>query len=135
VPIYLTAIYRIAIVVDHQRISVRHEPLFWPAKTIPVDDVEQLYCRKREHFRRATQRVHHTYDVCVLTKDGRRKRILSHLPVEGHALFFEERIEHFLGITDRDVEESLIERYHWLIRFVVILAIGIAVFIASLLLR
>jgi hypothetical protein len=57
------------------------------------------------------------------------------LPIESHALFFEERIEHFLGITDRDVEESLIERYHWLVRFVVILAISIAVLIALLLLR
>jgi hypothetical protein len=133
--IYLTAIYRLAVVVDHERISVRHEPFFWPTKTIPVEDVEQFYCRQREHFRRATQRIHHTYDVCVLTRQGRRRPVLSHFPVESHALFFEERIEHFLGITDRDVEESLVERYHWLIRFVIILAISIAVLIASLLLR
>ncbi|MBC8875060.1 MAG: hypothetical protein H8E44_37025 [Planctomycetes bacterium] len=135
VPIYLTAIYRLAIVVDHQRISVRHEPFFWPTKTIPADDVEQLYCRRRLHRNQAADRTFYTYDVCVLTRHGRRKRILSRLPVESDAVFFEKRIEQFLGITDRDVEEGLIERYHGLIKFVIVLAITIAITIASVLLR
>jgi len=133
--IYLTAIYRLSIVVSPLRICVRQDPFFWPPKTILVSDVDQLYCRKRTRFSRKTQREYSTYDVCVLTKRGRRRRIVSGLPVESHALFFEERIERFLGITDRDVAESSFETYGWAIRFVVALVFAIAAFIGSLVLR
>jgi hypothetical protein len=133
--VYLTAIYRLSIVVDPHRITVRHEPFFWPPKTIRVEDIDQLYCRKRTWYSRLSQRQVHTYDVCVLTKDGRRRRIVSHLPVENHALFFEERIERFLGITDRPVEESFLETYYWVLYFLLTLAFAILALVISLVLR
>ena len=61
--------------------------------------------------------------------------MVSRLPVENHALFFEERIERFLGITDRDVEASFLESYDWVLRFVIALVFAIAALIASLVLR
>lgn len=133
--VYLAAIYRLSIVVDPQRILVRHEPFFWLPRTILVADIDQLYCRKRTHFSRRTQSEVYTYDACILTKSGRRTRMVSRLPVENHALFFEERIERFLGITDRDVEASFLESYDWVLRFVIALVFAIAALIASLVLR
>ena len=133
--VYFAAIYRLSIVVDSQRIVIRHEPFFWPPKKVYVEDIDQLYCRKRTYFSRRSQSEVSTYDVYILTKSGRRTRIVSRLPVETHALFFEERIERFLGITDRDVEESLWERYDWIFRLVLAVAFAIAAFIVSLVLR
>lgn len=132
--VYLTAIYRLSIVVDPHRITVRHEPFFWPPKTIRVEDIDQLYCRKRSYQNRSERQVH-TYDVCVLTKAGRRRRIVSHLHFENHALFFEERIERFLGITDRPVEESFLETYYGVFYFLLVLALAILTLVISLILR
>ena len=60
---------------------------------------------------------------------------MSRLPVETHALFFEEQIERFLGIADREVEEALLERYDWVIRLVIAIVFAVAALVASLVLR
>lgn len=58
-----------------------------------------------------------------------------HLPVENDALFFEERIERFLGVTDRPVEESFLETYYWVLHFLLALTFAILALVISLILR
>ncbi len=135
IPLYVIALHRETISVDRRQLTVRHYPFPWPRRTIPVGEVEQLYCRKQYRSRGSNRDGFYTYEVHVLTKSGRRPKIISNLPVESHAFFFEERIEHFLGITDREVEESAWESYGWIVRSIVIVVLAIAVLIVTTFLR
>ncbi len=131
IPVYALALHRETITVDRQQLKVRHFPFPWPRRTIPVSEIEQVYCRKEYRSRGANRDGFYTHEVHVLTSSGGRPNIVRQLPVESHAFFFEERIEHFLGITDREVEEGTWERYGPFVRLAIALIVAIVVLIMT----
>ncbi|MGD8451320.1 MAG: hypothetical protein PVJ57_05825 [Phycisphaerae bacterium] len=94
---------RTVITVDAGQLAIRHGPLPWPGnRVVPTGDLEQLYCRERlRHSNRGRTSVQ--YELHAATVGGGRIKLLGMLDDPEHALFLEQRIEQYLGITDRPV--------------------------------
>ncbi len=88
-------------VVD-RTLSVRHFPLpWWPAPTIPVDSLEQLYVSKKVKHGKNTATV--TYELRAVTREHNGRLLLGGLQSLDQALWLEQEIELLLGIRDRPV--------------------------------
>lgn len=86
--------------INNRWITVRHFPLPWPGnKTMPVENVEQLFCE--EKVVRGRNGTSHTYSVMVIMNGAERLVLVSGLEQPNHARFIEQEIESRLGIADR----------------------------------
>lgn len=95
-------------------LSIRHGPVPWRGnQTIPVDDIDQLYCqldagRRRNASGAWTENSSGvTYRVNALLKNGRKETLVSKLFDLDQALFIEQKLEDALGIEDRRVSGEL----------------------------
>lgn len=87
-------------------LSIGHGPLPWPGgKSIPSDELRQLYCRRRES--RSKNGVSVSYVLSAATRDGRSIDLLASLPEADQALYLEQAIESHLGIVDVPVGDEL----------------------------
>jgi hypothetical protein len=93
---------RTHIIVTGDSLRVSHGPLpWWGNRTIPADELAQLYCEERIKSGRNGQSA--TYYLNALLKDGRKVKLLSGLPEPDQALFIEQRVEERMGIVDVEV--------------------------------
>lgn len=87
-------------------LSVRHGPLPWRGNLdLPTDGIEQIYCQKKLHTNQDSDGHTTTstrYEVHAVVS-GRKQKLLGGLQEAEHALFVEQRLEHFLRIEDRAV--------------------------------
>jgi len=90
------------VVVTQGKMTIAHSPLPWPGnRTIPTGHLRQLYCRRHEHH--GENGVSHSYSVDAITTAGTKLKLLSGLGEAEDALFFEKKIERYLGIPDEPV--------------------------------
>lgn len=81
------------------RLTVKVGPLPWRGnRAFDANDLSQLFVVERRGNRGAT-----TFDVCAVTRDGRRQQLVN-LPQPDQAAFVERRVEQALGVVDRPVE-------------------------------
>lgn len=95
------------VLVERGHVSVRHAPLPWTgSRELPAANVEQLYCQEHvTHSRNGGSTVR--YSVQAVSKDGRKIKLISGLTERDQALFIEQQVEGFLGITDRRVTSEM----------------------------
>lgn len=88
--------------IDTYDLSVKHYPLRWPgALQIPVEDVQQVYCKERIVRTKNSSRI--IYDVLCIDRANKQKKLLSGLADASQAQFIEAEIEKILGIKNRPV--------------------------------
>lgn len=87
--------------VDNTALDIRHEPLPFPSKHLPVNDIEQLFTRQRISHNKNGTSV--TYELFAIQHDAKEVSLLSNLEKAEFALFIEKEIENYLGIQDRPV--------------------------------
>jgi len=88
-------------------LSIRHVPLPWRGnRTLPADELDQLYCKQRVH--RSRNGSYETYEIYALDKTGQQHKLLSGLPESDDALFLEQQIEKYLHVRDRAVEGAYV---------------------------
>lgn len=86
-----------------QDVSIKHGPLKWPGnRTIPLNDVDQFYSEEIRGSKGSR-----SYNLSVLLKSGAKERLLTGLSDAQSALFFEQQLEQWFGISDRPVEGEL----------------------------
>jgi hypothetical protein len=94
---------RTVIEVGQGTLKITHGPLPWYGNLALITaDIDQLYC-KRSFNRSSDGDTSTSFELYVLDKMGSRHKLLSGLPDEEAAFYFERRIEDFLRITDRPV--------------------------------
>ena len=87
-------------------VSIKHRPLPWKGeKSIPRDQVDQVYCIEKIH--RGKNGTTTTYQVVVRDAAGKKQTLLKRLMDADQALFVEQQIERFLGIKDTYVQGEL----------------------------
>jgi hypothetical protein len=100
---------RTDITVDSNTLNVRHGPVPWPGnRTIRTAAVRQLYCKKVTHRRKSkwgNESFHYTYNVMLLTQ-RRTVPLVKRLGSMDEAVFIEQSIEKYLGITDIPVRDD-----------------------------
>lgn len=88
--------------VDRERFAVQHDPVPWPGEIkIPVQDLKQLYCKKKVSHGRNSTSV--TYTLSAVLRDGTEKKLLTGLESPDVAGFIEQSIEKWLNIPDQRV--------------------------------
>ncbi len=81
------------------RVTVKVGPLPWRGnRELDAKDLTQLFVVERRGNRGAV-----SFDVCALTRDGRRQQLVT-VPQPDQATFIERRVEQALGVVDRPVE-------------------------------
>jgi len=102
---YLTAagfINRTRVRVGPAELNIKHYPLPWPGnRTLQRQEIDQLFCEERVDSGR--NGVSYTYTLSVVGPGGKRLRLIKGLASPEDALFLEQKIEGYLGITDRPV--------------------------------
>lgn len=94
------------ITVDRGRLSVRHAPVPWKGnRELAASSLEQLYCQ--EHVSNGRNGTTVTYSVQAIDKAGRKVKLVSGLSDRDQALFIEQQVEGYLGITDRRVASEM----------------------------
>ncbi len=84
-------------------VSIKHGPLKWPGnQTVPLGDVDQFYSEEIRGSKGSR-----SYNLSALLKNGAKIRLLTGLTDGQSALFFEQQLEQWFGITDRPVEGEL----------------------------
>ena len=84
------------------KLSVRHFPLPWyPAPTIPLSHIEQIYVTRE--VRRNQDSTTVSFSVRAVTRDNKNQLLLRSLEDLEQALWLEQEIETTLGIRDRRV--------------------------------
>lgn len=93
---------RTRIAADGETLTVRHGPLPWPgAREIPARELAQLYTiEKVSQSRNGESR---DYRVQARLRSGADVKLVSGLAGVEQALFIEQELEAFLGITDEVV--------------------------------
>ncbi len=101
-----TFINKTDIRIDGYNLAVKHYPLAWPGQQeIPVVDIAQLYSKERITRNKNGTTV--TYQVHVVTKDNRQKKLLSGLTSSEQARYIEREIEKTLGLKDTPVSGEM----------------------------
>lgn len=98
------------ITVDEHFLTIDHRPIsspWFPNKKIPVDDIEQVFVKKKRTG--STNGVsHYAYSIVVIDKKRRQEvSLISGMKNSDKALFIEQEIEYFLGIEDRPVRGEI----------------------------
>lgn len=97
---------RTHISISSAAIGVRSGPIPWPAnKQIQSTDVTQLYAKEKISHSRSGISV--TYEVRVVTKDGRNVKLVSGLETSEQALYIEQQIEKYLRIENKTVRGEI----------------------------
>lgn len=90
------------ITISALKIGVRSYPVKWFGnKEVRVDDIEQLYTTEKVTRNNNTTSV--SYTVNVLTKMGKKVKLVSGLDEKEQGIFIEKKIEEILGIKDEKV--------------------------------
>jgi len=90
-------------------LTTKHHPLpvpFYGEKDIPIDEIEQLYCKEYVAATQNKQPVY-AYAVYLLTKDGKEVKILKGLDTPQQVLYVEQEVESFLDLVDKRVRGEL----------------------------
>lgn len=100
---------RTTLLVTPAALAVRHLPLpWWPAPSVPVGEVEQLYCtRNVRHGKNGTSV---TFELRAVTREHASLLLIGGLPDLDHALWMEQEIERHLDLRDRPVAGEVRER-------------------------
>lgn len=89
------------ITTDRVELRVSHRPFPWIGNhTLLCSDIEQLYCEETIGNLRGSGRV---YQLNVITRDNRKRTILSGLAEAGIVIFIEQEFESYLGIRDQHI--------------------------------
>ena len=81
-------------------LHVKHGPLPWRGtRAVPVRELEQLFVVEKRGNKGSL-----SYELCSLSRDGRRQSLVTGLDKESSARFLEVRLEQAMGIVDRPVE-------------------------------
>lgn len=91
---------RTYLTVNNQRLSIKFKPLPWKGQLeFSSREIKQLFVK--EKISRGKNGTSYTYDLYMLTSDGREKKLLSgDLLNANQAKFLEKKIEDFLGIEN-----------------------------------
>ena len=90
------------VTVDGELLTIRHGPLpWWGNQTLYTDTLNQLYTQQKTSG--TSEGTSFSYNLCALTKDGRKFVLISRLPEKDQTLFIEQRVEKHLGIEHRHV--------------------------------
>ncbi|WP_437672883.1 hypothetical protein [Sorangium sp. So ce131] len=75
-------------------LRVRHAPLPWAGNiTLPVDDIQQLYCSRTKLGRQRT-----FYELVARLKSGNTCPVVSRLEHPATAMFLQQRVQEALGL-------------------------------------
>lgn len=84
-------------------LSVQHGPLWWRGnRTLGAGELQQLFVVEKRGSKGSR-----SYELCGLTRDGRRQTLLSGLDDETSARFLEVRLEQALNLSDVAVAGEL----------------------------
>ncbi len=86
-------------------LEIKHGPLPYPGKRLERAFIRQLYCKERVH--RNKNSTSYSYEVHAITKEGKHEKLLSGLDKSEQALYLEQEIERYLGLSDRPVRGEL----------------------------
>lgn len=91
---------RTRITLNTLELRIRHYPLPWPGnKVVQRQEIEQLFCEKIMHSTR--NGISYTYNLQAVKASGGSLKLVTGMDKPEDALFLEQKIEGFLGITDR----------------------------------
>jgi hypothetical protein len=80
-------------------LSVRHSPLPWPGKRLPLLDVDHLYCQ--EHVSTSDESTTVDYLLQAVTKGGKKIKLLSVRDGPEHVVLIAQLINDWLQAGDR----------------------------------
>ena len=86
------------ITVKNKQLKISHYPLPFPGHNITVDEIEQLFTKRRTSRTKNGTRTY--YQLCVLLGNGRERSLLKDLPKPEQALYIEQEVERFLHIDN-----------------------------------
>ena len=93
---------RTKITLNTGELRIKHYPLPWPGnKAVQRQEIEQLFCEEIMHSNK--NGTSYTYNLQAVKTGGGRMKLVSGMDKPEDALFLEQKIEGFLGITDRPV--------------------------------
>jgi len=93
---------RTRITLNTAELRIRHYPLPWPGnRVLARQEITQLFCEEKMNNTR--NGVSYSYCLSAVLGGGRRLKLVSGLDDPADALFLEQKIEGYLGITDRPV--------------------------------
>ena len=93
---------RTKITVTTGELRIRHYPLPWRGNwVLQRQELDQLFCEEKINSNR--NGTSFTYALSAVLSGGGRVKLISGLDDPEAALFLEQKIEGFLGITDRPV--------------------------------
>lgn len=93
---------RTRITLNTLELRIKHYPLPWPGnKVVQRQEIEQLFSEKIMHSSR--NGLSYTYNLLAVKAGGGSLKLVSGMDKPEDALFLEQKIEGFLGITDRPV--------------------------------
>jgi hypothetical protein len=93
---------RTKVTLNPAELRLRHYPLPWPGnRTLQRSEIDQLFCEEKMSGNR--NGVSYTYSVNVVMPGGKRLKLVGGMDKPEDALFLEQKIEGYLGITDRPV--------------------------------
>ena len=88
--------------VDAEEIRVMFDPFPWLGEvTLKTMDVAQVYCK--ENIRKSENGTGVSYQLMVVTREGKAKKLLSGLESPEVGLYIEQQIETWLHIKDQPV--------------------------------
>lgn len=84
-------------------LTVQHSPLWWRGnRKLSASELQQLFVVEKRGNRGSV-----SYELCALSRDGKRQTLLTGLSDESSARFLEVRLEQALNITDQAVAGEL----------------------------
>ena len=93
---------RTKITLNTAEMRIRHYPMPWPGNRIlPRQELEQLFCEEKLNSGR--NGVSYSYSLSAVMSGGKKLKLISGLDKPEDALFLEQKLEGYLGITDRPV--------------------------------
>jgi hypothetical protein len=97
---------RTTIELNKTELSLFFDPLPWLGETtIKVADIKQFFCKEKQtSSKNGTTK---TYELWVVTRDNKQKKLDSGLDNADTALFFEQQLENWLRIEDARVPGEL----------------------------
>lgn len=92
------------IAISPMSLSVKHYPMKWfGGFTIDVTRIEQLFTNRIVN-RSKNGNVSITYEVQIIDRSGRNRKLVGGLDSRDQGLFIEKKIEQVLGIEDQKIE-------------------------------
>lgn len=84
------------------RLRIQHGPVPWRGnQDLASSELHQLFCR--EKITRGKNGTSTTYQLEAVLRGNTRKTLLKNLPEPEHAIYLEQQLERFLGLTDQRV--------------------------------